>query len=88
MQDNNNNYNLDGTFTTKETALAAYLYTEGFELIDVIVNKFEPSIFLFENSSQLQVQAKGFRLHQVMVNAANYYEAYRKCLVMVKHGKI
>jgi len=86
LQDNNNN--LDGTFLTKETALAAYLYTEGFELIDVIVNKFEPSIFLFEDSSQLQIKAKDFRAFKAIVNAHQYYEAYRKCLVMVKHGKI
>jgi coenzyme F420-reducing hydrogenase beta subunit len=93
-KDSNSDFNSQSIFSTKETALAAYLLTEGFNLIDVEVDNDnygrnrKPSVFLFENSSELQVEAKSFRTFKAVVNAANFFESYRRCLRMTKIGKM
>jgi len=79
--------NQDGNFSTKDTSLAAYLYTEGFELLDVIIEGF-PSVFIFENNSRLLQCVHDFQIGRAMTNASLYHEAYRKCLRMTKVGKL
>ena len=85
---------VDGTFPTKNTSLAAYLYMEGFELLDVQINNSNEhsyqtiATFIFESNSLLLDCAKKFQMSKAEGNLALYYEAYRKCLRMTKVGKL
>ena len=77
----------DGNYSTKETALAAYLYMEGFQLVDVDIDKF-PSTFIFSSSEQLLDCVRLFQVCKAEGNLGQYFEAYRKCLKMTKVGKL
>lgn len=79
--------NTDGNYSTKSTALAAYLYMEGFQLIDVETDGF-PSLFVFESSKQLLQCAHNFQIAKVEGNLVVFFEAYRKCLRMIRVGKL
>ena len=78
---------VNGQFSTKDTSLAAYLYTEGFELLDVNIDGF-PSVFIFENNGRLLQCVHDFQIGKAITNASLYHEAYRKCLRMTKVGKL
>lgn len=77
----------DGRFSTKNTSLAAYLYMEGFTLLDVDNSNF-PTIFIFETSSLLPECVHKFQIAKAEGNLVLYFEAYRKCLKMTKVGKL
>jgi len=79
--------NTDGNFSTKNSALAAYLYMEGFELLDVDISSF-PSVFIFETNSRLPQCVHNFQIAKVEGNLVLFHEAYRKCLRMTKVGKL
>jgi len=68
--------NTDGNFSTKNSALAAYLYMEG------------PSVFIFETNSRLPQCVHNFQIAKVEGNLVLFHEAYRKCLRMTKVGKL
>jgi len=79
---------IDKQFPTKNTALAAYLYMEGFCLLDVVIDSF-PTIFIFENNSeQLLEHVHKFQIAKAEGNLVLFFEAYRKCLRMTKVGKL
>jgi len=79
--------NQDGQFSTKNTSLAAYLYMEGFTLLDVHNEQF-PTIFVFETSELLPECVRNFQVAKAEGNLVLYFEAYRKCLRMTKVGKL
>jgi len=77
----------DGQFSTKNTSLAAYLYMEGFTLLDVLNEDF-PTVFIFESDKTLLDCVRKFQVAKVEGNLVLYFEAYRKCLRMTKVGKL
>jgi len=79
--------NTDGKYSTKNTSLAAYLYMEGFSLLDVLNEGF-PTIFVFESNSSLPDCVRNFQIGKAEGNLVLYFEAYRKCLRMTKVGKL
>lgn len=74
-------------FETKDTSLAAFLYTIGFQLEEVKTEKF-PSVFLFIFDNGIEEKAYEFQVGKAIVNAKLYHEAYRKCLKMTRVGKL
>lgn len=82
MQNNSN-----GTYETKNTSLAAFLYMQGYPLLDVVATGF-PTIFIFESSITLLNDVREFQVSRAVGNLAQFYEAYRKCLKMTKIGKL
>jgi len=84
---------IDGQFSTKNTSLAAYLYMEGFTLLDVLFETNENSyntvaVFVFESNSLLPECVRNFQIAKAEGNLVLYFEAYRKCLRMTKVGKL
>ena len=84
---------INGKFSTKNTSLAAYLYMEGFELLDVLFESNQGSyntvaVFVFESNSLLSELVKKFQVAKAEGNLVLYFEAYRKCLRMTKVGKL
>lgn len=77
----------DNRYHTKNTALSAYLYMEGFPLLDVNIIDF-PTVFIFEDSKQLQECVHLFQVAKAEGNLVLFFEAYRKCLKMTKVGKL
>ena len=87
--------NIDKKFSTKNTSLAAYLYMEGFELLDVQINSNSSdygyntvATFVFESNDTLPGCVKKFQVAKAEGNLVLYFEAYRKCLRMTKVGKL
>lgn len=85
MQDRNGNG--DGYYSTKNTALAAYLRIEGFTLLDV-TNESNPAVFIFESDSKLYDCEKRWQLGKAEGNLSDFFESYRLCLRMVRVGKL
>ncbi len=81
--------NTDKIYSTNNSALSAYLLIEGYTLLDVEVNHDRrlPSIFIFENSNDLQKSVAVFISLKATGNINDFYEAYRKCLRMARVGK-
>jgi len=77
----------DGEYRTKSASLAAYLYMQGFQLLDVDTSGF-PAVFIFEDGKQVQEHVHKFQVAQAEGNLVLFYEAYRKCLRMTKVGKL
>ena len=77
--------NSDGEYySTTDTALAAWLYSQGFELLDVKTESF-PSIFVFKNSSpQLTDLVRDYQCGKAEGNISVFYRAYKKLLRMIK----
>lgn len=75
----------NGTYTTSNTALAAYLVSEGFNY-DIDDDKF-PVLFNFEDSESLQKSRRNWDIINAPVNAPIYYDNYRKLLRLIKAGK-
>lgn len=84
MQDRNSDKPI---FSTIDTSLSACLLMSGFELIDVDI-KSRQSVFLWEDCEELRIKKKEFELYKAIGNLRQYFEAYRKCLMMAKNGKM
>ena len=79
IKNSNNNH-----YSTPDTAQAAWLYSQGFELLDVETAGF-PSIFLFENSSPKLMEAVClFQRGEAEGNISTFFRAYKKLLRMIK----
>lgn len=79
----------NGQFETKNTALAAYLRTEGFRLLDVLPSNYsDPAVFYFENSLRIIECEQLWQLRKPVGNLCDFWESYRLCLRMVKVGKL
>ena len=73
-------------FITTDTALAAYLHSEGFELLDVDSFKF-PSVFHFENENpQINEFARKFQVGKAEGNIATFFRSYKLMLARIKNG--
>lgn len=72
-------------YKTKDTPLAAYLITEGFELINV-ENNSSPSLFVFKDSDKLHQIAVQWHTGNAVGNCFMFYDNYRKCIRMLKQG--
>lgn len=87
MQDRDRDGN--GHFTTRNTALAAYLRTKGFTLLDVEVgDHYTPAVFVFEKHYKLVEFEKNWQLGKATGNLTDFFESYRLCLRMVRVGKL
>jgi hypothetical protein len=75
----------DGQYSTKNSALTAYLYMSGFELIDVDNSSF-PTVFSFKLSDELKKHVKMFQTGEVPF--PRFFEAYRLVIRMTKVGKL
>jgi len=81
IDDNNDCY------LTTDTALAAWLYTQGFELVDIKTESF-PSVFYFENSnSKLTESVRIFQRGEAEGNILTFFRAYRRLVGMIKTRK-
>jgi len=81
--------NGDGNFITRNTALAAYLRIEGYNLLDVessIANT--PAVFYFEADPKIHELERLWQLGKAQGNLNAFWESYRLCLRMVKVGKL
>lgn len=72
----------DGHYRTLDTAEAAWLYSQGFELLDVEVNDFKhtrkPSVFIFKNNSpELKRTAFLFQCGKAQGDILIFFRAYR-----------
>lgn len=75
----------DGSYTTTDTAEASWLYSQGFELTDVIVKDFkrtgEPSIFVFKNNSpDIKRAAFLFQCGKAEGDILAFFRAYKRML--------
>ncbi len=78
----------DGLYPTTNTALAAWLYSQGFQLTDVDASSF-PSVFYFESSSpKLQESVRDFQVGKAEGNIATFYRSYKRLLSMIKTGYV
>jgi len=75
-------------YSTSDTALAAWLFSSGFELLEVDGSKF-PVVFHFENSSQeLYKLVRAFQVGKAEGNIAAFYRAYKIMLSKVKTARL
>jgi hypothetical protein len=78
----------NGYYLTKNAALAAYLRTEGFTLLDVDIEQY-PAVFVFEDGSgKAQEYEHRWQLGKAIGNLCDFYESYRLCIRMVRVGKL
>jgi len=79
----------NGTFDTRNTALAAYLRIEGFRLLDVMPSgDNNPAVFYFKVDPQITKCERLWQLGKAEGNLSMFWESYRLCLRMVKVGKL
>jgi hypothetical protein len=81
------NNDRDGHYTTKNTALAAYLRIEGFTLLDVEIERY-PAVFVFEYDEKIHDYERAWQLGKAEGNLSSFFESYRLCIKMVKVGKL
>jgi len=77
----------NGVFSTSDTALAAYLYSIGRELLQVKKEE-TATVFLFSFSevSPISPQVFAFETGTATGNINAFYKTYKKLLFKVKNG--
>ena len=79
----------NGCYTTRNTALAAYLRIEGFVLLDVEPTKDNiPAAFIFQDTPKIVECERLWQLSKAEGNLCDFWESYRLCLKMVRVGKL
>ncbi len=73
-------------FTTSNTALAAYLVSEGFPIVSTDQTNGKVS-FSFEPNSSLAGCIRDFELAQATGNIVMFYNTYRSLLRQIKRGE-
>lgn len=74
------------TFKTDDTPLAAYLVTEGYQVLDIIFNG-SRAYFLFANDDQkFQQFIKDFQLLRATSNAAQLIFNYQELVKRTRRG--
>ena len=77
------------TFSTSDTALAAWLVSQGFELLDLDFSRSSSVAFLFSNDTEVLSQAvKTFQLGEAEGNVLAFFRAYKRMLLKIREGKI
>jgi len=75
-------------YSTADTALAAWLYSNGLELTRVDNSEF-PTIFYFENSNpKLPGLVNVFQSGEAVGNITNFYRAYKLMLARIKSARL
>jgi len=73
------------TFSTSNTALAAYLASEGFELADKTISDSQEVVFIFANNSkELKALIHAFDMGTAQGNIALFYYNYRKLVGLAR----
>lgn len=76
-------------FTTHDTALAAYLISQGFELLDTDFSNPNSVVFCFEKDSKaLEEAVKSYQVGTAEGNISAFHRAYRKLIKRVRIGTI
>ncbi len=70
-------------FTTQNTALAAYLQTQGFELIEMTLWQ-TPVSFTFEACAELQDEVRQWDLGKAAGNICIFFANYRALIKKIK----
>lgn len=75
-------------FATPDTALAAWLYSQGFELLDVESGT-PSSFFIFSSENpHLADYVRDFECGRAVGSVLTFYLAYKKMLTKVKVGQL
>lgn len=75
-------------YSTNNTALAAWLVSQGFKLLDLDFSDPRTVAFLFNNDTEaLQQAIRLFQLEEAVGNIGAFFRAYRRMLLLVKEGK-
>lgn len=75
----------DGFYSTTDTALAAWLHSQGIKLYSTDTNHF-PSTFHFKDEPPIQELVHDYQVGNAIGNVANFYRSYRRLLSIVKSG--
>jgi len=76
------------TFSTPNTALAAYLISEGFELLDKNTTNPQEIIFIFDNTSvQLSETVRAFNMGIAEANIPTFYINYKKLVAVTQRER-
>ena len=76
-------------YYTRNTALAAYLRTKGYELLKVERSQNgSPAIFVFKSSDDIYEEELSWQLRKPEGNLNQFFDSYRFCLRLVKRGKL
>ena len=79
------NKNHENKYQTSDTALAAYLISQGYEYLELDVSNPRSAVFFFENnSSAFQESLKQFQLGEASGNILAFFRAYKKLLFQIK----
>ena len=73
----------DNHYSTTDTALSAWLYSQGFPLVDVLNENF-PTVFIFEKISKLEDYVRLWQTGKAEGNCCSYESARRKLLRIIK----
>jgi len=83
------NVNSNSNYNTINTALAAFLRTRGFQLLDVMPNDGRaPAVFVFDADPEIKKYEHLWQIAKAEGNLCDFFESYRLCLRMVKVGKL
>lgn len=81
-----NNYDPHSEYSTTDIALAAYLYSEGFELAFVDESKF-PATFIFKNDSPKLTDCIAlWERAKAEGNLFQFYRSYKTMIARIKDG--
>ena len=74
-------------YPTNDTALAAWLVSQGFELLDLDFSKPSSVAFLFKNDTKaLKEAVRIFQRLEAVGNVNAFYRAYRQMLLKIREG--
>ena len=76
-------------FSTPNTALAAYLLSEGYELLDTNTDNPQELIFTFQDSIHLKELVRNYNIGTAQGNINAFYYNYRKLVSLAqKHRRL
>ena len=75
-------------YSTNDTALAAWLVSQGFKLLDLDFTNPKTVAFLFNNDTEaLQQTIRLFKLDEAEGNISAFFRAYRRMLLLIREGE-
>jgi len=78
----NNNHSQD-SYKTSDTSLAAYLFTDGFQIIDIDYSNPRAEFVFKNNSPSLAEAVRLYSIGKTQVDAATYARLHRKLTKLV-----
>jgi len=77
------------TFSTNNTALAAWLVSQGFELLDLDFSNPDSVAFLFRDDTQaLHKAIRLFELEEAEGNINAFFRSYKRMLLKIRGGRL